>query len=216
MIASDIDEDGFRSKDLSDYIDVSRETYEKINIVVGVLDKWRKTHNLIGPMERARLWRRHILDSLQVYQYRDKDALKWIDLGSGAGFPALIMACASADSEEKFTLVEAAGKKCAFLRVAAREANLNISVENSRIEAVSRETFNHVTSRALASLPQLYEYSERFLANKASCVFLKGKEVMQEIESAQSDWAFDYQLHESFSHTEGRILVVKGLTRRNP
>ncbi|ACT57704.1 16S rRNA (guanine(527)-N(7))-methyltransferase RsmG [Hirschia baltica] len=210
-----VDEDGFRSKDLSDYLDVSRETFDKINIVVEVLDKWRKTHNLIGPLERNRLWRRHILDSLQVYQYRSDNASKWIDLGSGAGFPALIMACASGNAEEKYTLVESNGKKCAFLRAAARAANLNISVENSRIESVSRETYDHVTSRALASLPQLYDYSERFLANKASCIFLKGKEVLQEIEIAQSDWEFDYELHESFSHTEGRILVVKGLNRRN-
>lgn len=215
MVDSYTDEDGFRSKDLSDYLDVSHETLERINTVVAVLDKWRKTHNLIGPLERARLWRRHILDSLQIYQYKDELASKWIDFGSGAGFPALIMACAAADSSENFTLVESNGKKCAFLRAAAREANLNISVENARIEAVSRETYDHVTSRALASLPQLYEYSERFLAKKASCVFLKGKEVMQEIEEAQADWSFDYELHESFSHTQGRILIVKGLTRLN-
>jgi len=215
MISPLIDEDGFRSSDLSDYLSVSRETLQKIEVVVQVLDKWRKTHNLIGPSERDRLWRRHILDSLQVYQYRSEHASKWIDLGSGAGFPALIMACASEDSNEKFTLVEAVGKKCAFLRAAGREAKLNLTVENCRIESVSRETYDHVTSRALASLPQLYEYSEKFLAKTASCVFLKGKEVLQEIESAQSDWEFDYELHESFSHTEGRILVVKGLNRRN-
>lgn len=215
MIDVHTDEDGFCAKNLADYVDVSHETMDRINTVVAVLDKWRTTHNLIGPLERARLWRRHILDSLQVYQFKEADASKWIDFGSGAGFPALIMACASSDSNERFTLVESNGKKCAFLRAAAREANLNISVENARIEAVSRETYDHVTSRALASLPQLYEYSESFLAKKASCLFLKGKEVMQEIEDAQKDWSFDYELHESFSHTQGRILIVKGLTRLN-
>lgn len=209
------DEDGFCANDLTDFLNVSRETTEKIAVVVDVLDKWRKTHNLIGPLERSRLWRRHVLDSLQVYEYRSVEAKKWIDLGSGAGFPALIMACASTSTDESFTLVESNGKKCAFLRAAAREAKLNITVENARIESVSRETYDHVTSRALASLPQLNEYSSYFLANKASCIFLKGKDVLQEIESAQSDWEFDYELHESFSHTEGRILVVKGLNRRN-
>lgn len=208
------DADGFGPQDVLRLTDVSRETLERISIVVGVLDRWRVKHNLIGPAERDHLWRRHVLDSVQVWSHRNADNAQWIDLGSGAGFPGLITACAAADAGGRVTLVESSTKKASFLRTAAREAGLPVAVRAERIEDVSRETYHHVTSRALASLPRLLEYASRFFAKGGSCIFLKGKGVEQEIKDAQTHWRFDFEMHHSQSDPEGRVLIIRDLTRK--
>ena len=211
-----LDKDGFGPEDVLSLTDVSRETLERISIVVNVLDRWRETYNLIGPSERDHLWRRHILDSLQVWSLRQSDDARWIDLGSGAGFPGLITACAAAGGSGHVSLVESAGKKAGFLRRAAREADLPVTVFAERIERVSRETYDHVTSRALASLPRLLEYASSFFAKGGTCIFLKGKGVDAEIEDARRAWSFDFDLKQSLSDPEGRVLIIRDLTRKEP
>ena len=134
------DADGFGAEDILRLTDVSRETLERIATVINVLDRWRTTYNLIGPSERDHLWRRHVLDSVQIWPYRCAETSAWIDLGSGAGFPGLITACMAASTNSSFTLVESSGKKASFLRAASREADLSVTVKSERIESVSRET----------------------------------------------------------------------------
>ena len=208
------DDDGFGVQELDVNLDVSRETIERIKIVVQELDRWRVTHNLIGPEERKRLWRRHILDSLQLIKYRRKGGESWLDLGSGAGFPALILACATKEEGDAFTLVESNGKKASFLRSAIRAADLNARVVNQRIEDVSRETYQHVTARALADLPRLLDHAYLFLAPEASCIFLKGKGFRDELEAANRVWRFEFEEFPSLSHPDGRIIVISELRRR--
>ncbi len=215
MMSIASDQDGYRLQDVWDQMKVSRETQDRIRTVIDVLDKWRVSHNLVGPQEREYLIRRHILDSLQLWNHRDDDGANWIDLGSGAGFPALILACAGAETGDHFTLVESTGKKSAYLRYAARSAGLPVTVLNERIENVSRETYKHVTARALAPLPRLLEHANGFLDEDANCIFLKGKDVNREIELAQKAWSFDYDLLPSLSHPDGRILIVRELDRRD-
>lgn len=209
------DKDGYDLSDVWSHIPVSRETQDRIVAVISALNKWRVSHNLIGPDERDHLIRRHILDSLQVWPLRTSEAGHWIDFGSGAGFPALILACAGAEVGARFTLVESNGKKAAFLRYAARVADLPVTVLNDRIENVSRETYEHVTARALAPLSRLLDHAKDFLGKDANCIFLKGKDVNKEIESAQNAWRFEYDLRPSLSHPDGRILIVRELDRRN-
>ena len=208
------DDDGFGPDDILGQIDVSRETMDRIKAVVNELDRWRVKHNLIGPEERSRLWRRHVLDSLQLISYRTGNDPSWLDLGSGAGFPALILACAFADKGDLFTLVESNGKKASFLRAAIRSAGLNARVCNERIEDVSRETYEHVTARALADLSRLLDHAYLFLAPGASCIFLKGKGFREELEEASKAWSFQVEVHPSLSHSEGRIIVISELGRQ--
>ncbi len=209
------DEDGYGLNNVASELQLKPESVERLSALVETLDKWIKTHNLIGPKERARLWRRHILDSAQIWSHVDRGApANWVDLGSGAGFPALVLAATDSMQAHKFTLVESNGKKCSYLRAAGRAANLNIDVKNARIEDVSRETYGYVTSRALADLPRLLGHAYSLLAKKASCVFLKGKEIEAEIEASKAEWDFEYELYPSLSHPDGRIIVIRNLQRR--
>ena len=208
------DADGFGAEDILRLTDVSRETLERIATVINVLDRWRTTYNLIGPSERDHLWRRHVLDSVQIWPYRCAETSSWIDLGSGAGFPGLITACMAASTNSSFTLVESSGKKASFLRAASREADLSVTVKSERIESVSRETFQHVSSRALASLPRLLDYADRFLDPEGCCIFLKGKGVEDEVGDAQKAWLFQHDTHPSLSDPEGRVLIIRELTRK--
>lgn len=214
MTMSLSDTDGFSLADIEELLPVSRETLDRLETLVSELDRWRITHNLIGPDERARLWRRHVLDSLQVWSYREGSTNRWIDLGSGSGFPALVIACATVPEKDTFTLVESNGKKAAYLRAASRKAGLSTRIINDRIENVPRETYEYVTARALASLPRLFEHAIRFCSRETRCIFQKGKGLETEIEEAMEDWAFEYDVRPSLSHPEGRILIVRDLTRR--
>ncbi|MEM8921252.1 MAG: 16S rRNA (guanine(527)-N(7))-methyltransferase RsmG, partial [Pseudomonadota bacterium] len=172
------DADGYSIDNACAEAGVSRETRDRLAAYVGLLDRWRVRHNLIGPEERGRLFRRHIYDSLQLLSFVSPGATRVLDLGSGAGFPGLVLACALADRLGfEMSLVESNVKKASFLRAAAREAKAPVRVLNQRITDVSRETFDHVTARALAPLPRLFDHVTDFLSQEASAILLKGRDL---------------------------------------
>jgi 16S rRNA (guanine527-N7)-methyltransferase len=174
-----------------------------------LLRKWNAVQNLVSRETLDELWPRHIEDSLQLLPLlRDEDR-RIIDLGSGGGFPAVPMAIASRGSERRFTLVEPVAKKASFLRTVARELDLAITVENRRAEEIdSRETFDVVTSRALAALPKLIGYGVDFLRPGGHMLLLKGRTFREEMALAAQLFDFDVIVHASRTDPEAAILEI--------
>jgi 16S rRNA (guanine527-N7)-methyltransferase len=192
--------------------DVSRETYEKLCRYHDLLLLWSKTHNLIGPRERGELWDRHFVDCIQVWPLV-REGRVILDIGTGAGLPGIVMACCADPEAHEIVLVESLSKRCAFLRTVIRELELPASIENSRVEDVSRETLDFVTARAVTDLTGLIQYSEKWLKNSAIGVFLKGKNWKTELTEAQSYWTFNSDVTPSVSDSDGVILSVSEVRR---
>jgi 16S rRNA (guanine527-N7)-methyltransferase len=181
-----------------------------------LLRKWNAVQNLVSRETVDELWPRHIDDSLQLMKFVRATDLRVIDLGSGGGFPAIPMAIASRGTERRFTLVEPIAKKASFLRTVARELALPVTVEAKRAEQIdSRETFDLVTSRALASLPELLKLSLPFADFRAHMTFPKGRNYRQELDAAAQHFHFDVVVHPSESDAEGVILEITNLRAKS-
>lgn len=209
------DEDGFGSDDLVGLTGVSHETLGRIRHYLTLLDAWRERINLIGPGEGRHLWRRHVLDSLQLVGQIPGDAEKIVDIGSGAGFPGLILACAAAERPGvSVTLVEKSVRKCEFLEAAIAETGLPARVRNVRIEEPPPERFDLLTARALAPLTKLLGYAYAWLKPSGKAVLMKGKDAAAELAEARKGWTFDMSDRASLSSAEGRILTITSINPR--
>ena len=201
------DRDGFGPRNLTN---VSRETLERLEIIVAELDQWRSKINLIGPSEFDQVWRRHVWDSWQLFDHVPEGPI--VDLGSGSGFPALVLAAGFASKESHMTLIESVGKKCAFLRAAIDSAELNARVIQGRVEAVNPVEAHCVTARAFAPLPKLLDYAEPWLEKGAYGVFPKGRRWQEELTSAQESWRFAHEAIPSKTG-DGAILKISEVSR---
>ncbi|HWV02005.1 MAG TPA: 16S rRNA (guanine(527)-N(7))-methyltransferase RsmG [Devosia sp.] len=174
-----------------------------------LLRKWNAVQNLVSRETLAEIWPRHIEDSLQLVPLLRPHDRQIIDLGSGGGLPAIPMAIASRETERRFTLVEPVAKKASFLRAVARELALPVSVESVRAEQIdSRETFDVVTSRALAALPKLLGYGVDFLRPGGHMLLLKGRTFREEMALAAQLFDFDVIVHPSSTDPEAAILEI--------
>lgn len=201
-----MDADGFGPADIAREIDVSRETFERLDAIIACLDEWRSRMNLIGPAERAHLWRRHVWDSLQLLPHLGM-ARRIVDLGSGGGFPALPLAAAlSGRPGHHVTMVESVGKKCAFLRDAVERAGLDASVIHARVEAAGHVEADLVTARAFAPLPKLLALARPWLARGAVGLFHKGERWKEELTLATAEWTFVSQAIPGRSGGTGVLL----------
>ena len=189
---------------------------DELERFAALLRKWNAVQNLVSRETIAELWPRHIEDSLQLLPLlRDTDR-RIIDLGSGGGFPAIPLAIATRGSERRFTLVEPIAKKASFLRTAARELELPISVESVRAEQLdSRETFDLVTSRALTALPELLTLGARFLAPDGHMLLHKGRTYREESSRAAQLFDFDVLVHPSRTDPESAILEISNLRAKS-
>ncbi|MBK8197961.1 MAG: 16S rRNA (guanine(527)-N(7))-methyltransferase RsmG [Acidobacteria bacterium] len=192
--------------------DVSRETLAKLDIIVATLDEWRTKSNLIGPKEWPQIWTRHVGDSVQLLD-RIPDTARVVDLGSGAGFPGLIIAAARPAGY--VTMIESVGKKCAFLRAAIEAAGLPAEVFQGRVESAPPIEADFVTARAFAPLPKLLDYAAPWLCKGATGVFPKGERWNEELTAARQRWNFAYQAIPSRSGGSGVILIVREAARRH-
>ena len=209
------DEDGFGPDDVIRLTGVSRETFERVSGYLDLLDRWRERINLIGPGEGRHLWRRHVLDSLQLLQYISAEDKSVADLGSGAGFPGLILACALAErSGASVTLVEKSPRKSEFLRAAGKELGLPVSVLTIRLEDAPGALFDVVTARALAPLPKLLGFAASWLKPSGKALLMKGRDTEAELAEAREAWTFDLSTLDSQSSPEGRVLRVSSLRSR--
>ena len=192
---------------------VSRETFEKLEQLCTLISKWTKSINLISPNSVAEIWDRHIVDSAQIYQIAPSNWENWVDLGSGGGLPALVIAIL--DQEHRpITLVESDQRKCLFLNTAKRELKLNLVVVNQRIETAKLKDFDVMSARALAPLPDLLTHAVQYLTPKGVAILPKGARYKEELDQATQDWQFDVTTHPSLTSTESRILEVSRIRRR--
>ena len=194
----------------AEIIPVSRETLARFEAYAELLTRWSARINLVGRDTIADLWRRHILDSAQLRPFIADTAKSVIDLGSGAGFPGLVLAILGAPGVE---LVEADSRKCAFLREAARITETNASIRPCRIEAMPRHPVDIVTARACAPLDRLLGLAEPFLAPDSECLFLKGERVEEELTLARKHWTMTESAHQSRSDPRGVILRLQQVAR---
>jgi 16S rRNA (guanine527-N7)-methyltransferase len=197
---------------------VSRETAARLDLLVEILLQWQPKTNLIAASTIPTLWTRHIADSLQLLELAPA-ANCWIDLGSGAGFPGLAIACALADvAGAEVHLVESSTKKAAFLSEAVRHIGVPAVVHAVRIEDFGknfRTPVDAVTARALAPLEQLLKLAEPLLKSGAQGLFLKGQDVDAELTTASKCWKIDAQLVPSKTNSPSRIVVVRGPLHRS-
>ena len=195
---------------------VSRETGERLDAIVALLEKWQRTINLVAPATLPQIWTRHVADSLQLIPLAG-EARRWVDLGSGGGFPGLVIAAVLAEHPEAdMTLVESDTRKAAFLREAARIAELPVTVLPVRIEQVAPRIaagVEVVSARALAPLPKLLALAEPFIAQGAVGLFLKGQDVDKELTEASKSWNVDASVVESRTDRSGRVLIVRRAER---
>lgn len=184
---------------------VSRETKEKLNIYISLLQQWNKKINLVSNHELDRVWERHVIDSLQLVDYIEPTVKTIADLGSGGGFPGLILALVT---NVHITLIESDLRKSVFLREVLRQTQTHATVICQRIEQVNKITTDVITARALASLDQLLDFAKNKLNKNGYCLFLKGKLVQSEIEKAQKKWQINYEAMPSKTSADGIILRI--------
>ena len=214
-IASDLMDD--RAKALA-ITPVSRETAAKLALFVDELLRVSQHTNLIARSTIPNIWVRHIADSLQLLPLAP-DARRWIDLGSGAGFPGIVIACALAGrAGATVHLVESIGKKAAFLRDAVNALQIPAVVHAVRIEDFVKnfkDGADVICARALAPLDELLKLAQPLLKTGAQGLFPKGQDVEGELTRASKYWTINAELIPSKTSAEGRIVVVRGLRRRS-
>lgn len=196
-------------------IDVSRETIERLKEYQALVLKWNPSINLVSKINVDQLWERHIRDSAQLAGLVSQFPRRWVDLGSGGGFPALVLSAIAAElaPKTKFVLVESDQRKCVFLRTVVRTLSLNSEVINSRIEDTSPQSGEILSARALAPLTNLFDYSTRHLSGMGRLFLPKGKNYKDEIEAARQNWNFDVVAHDSLTDNEAKIIEAWNLER---
>jgi 16S rRNA (guanine527-N7)-methyltransferase len=191
--------------------DVSRETSDRLEIFAALLLRWNARINLVSRADAPHLWSRHIHDSLQLAALVPEGIDRAIDLGSGAGFPGLVLAIATGIS---FELIESDARKAAFLREAARLTEAPATVHVTGIEAASVAPAKLITARALAPLPDLLRLAVPLLAESGVCLFPKGESVEQEIADASIAWTMRIERHISRTDRSGVILRISEVFAR--
>jgi 16S rRNA (guanine527-N7)-methyltransferase len=191
---------------------VSNEIAAKLDAFAALLIDWQQRMNLIAPSTIPLIWTRHIADSLQLLDLAP-NAKTWIDLGSGAGFPGLIIACALTDKAEAMVhLIESNGKKSNFLREAVRHLGVPATVHTVRIEDFANNSATRadiVTARALAPLNELLALAYPFSKTGAQGLFLKGQDVASELTTAAKYWKYEPILVPSKTSPNSRIVSVR-------
>ncbi len=200
--------------------DVSRETLDRLQLLIDLLAKWQKTINLVGPSTLADPWRRHILDSAQLLPYLNNPHLPVgrvlgpiADLGAGAGFPGIVLSILGVPD---ITLIESDSRKATFMREAARITGAPAKILNKRVEAIT-ETFSIIVSRALAPLDKLLILARPILSSPGFCVFPKGEGADRELTAAAERWTFDsVETFKSLTDSDGTILRLTHPHLREP
>ncbi len=194
---------------------VSRETLDRLRAYEALLRKWNPAINLVAKSTLDDIWSRHFLDSTQIYDLAPKSALSWADLGSGGGFPGIVVAILAASDERPLamTLVESDQRKAAFLMAAARELGLKLAVRADRIEALPPLNADVLSARALAPLDQLIGHAERHLSPEGVALFHKGANHAAELKQALEKWRFSYEASHSATDADAVIYQIMGVSR---
>lgn len=194
-------------------LDVSCETLEKLHHFAELTAKWTQKINLVAPNTVPDLWSRHIVDSAQLAPLAPEGWERWVDIGSGGGFPGIVVAI-FAEKDQSVTLVESDTRKSTFLRTAIRELSLPATVQNHRVESLETKGFDVISARALAPLDVLMGYATRLLMPDGIALFPKGENYASELASARQNWDFEDEALPSITHPDARIIRLKRISRR--
>ena len=197
-------------------LDVSRETTVRLAAFTQIFAKWAKAVNLVSSSTLDDLETRHIGDSLQIAKFAPESARIWVDIGTGGGFPGLIVAASQVEShpERQFLLVESDQRKATFLREAARVMGISVKVITARIESLSSLRADVVSARALAPLELLCGYAGRHLAPGGVALFMKGEGYAKEVATArQAGWEFDAEYKASITQPGSVIIIMQNIRR---
>lgn len=203
--------------DILEKYNVSCETIAKLKQYENLVKEWNNKFNLVSKSSVEELWNRHIIDSLQLVQFIQNTDKVLYDFGSGAGFPAIVLAIVA---EQQFpnlqiNLVESIGKKATFLNTVKSELDLqNVEVLHNRIEKLKSVPADIISSRALAALPKLLEYAKPFCTKNTRLIFPKGAIWEDEINAAKEKWNFDYEVVQSITDETGHILNISNVRRK--
>ena len=194
-------------------LDVSRETCEKFNRYAELLLKWQKTINLVSDTTLEDMAERHFLDSVQLIKYIPNKQIKLADMGSGAGFPGVILAMLGV---AEVHLIESDIRKATFLREVSRETNTKVIVHDDRVEDTAIANIDLITARALAPLRDLLVMSLKLATpgHKFACLFMKGEKTTEEIDKAQKRCNFTLETHQSITDNTGKILYINNLDNK--
>ncbi len=190
---------------------VSDEDLERLEIYVCLLKRWQKNINLVSRRSLFDIWRRHILDSAQLLKHIDHQIIEIADIGTGAGFPGMVLAIIKARKNMKIHLIESNERKCAFLREVNLATGAGVIIHNKRIEKLQSLSVDLVISRAVASLEKLLQYADPILKKDGQCLFLKGKKWKDELTQVKLNWIIKETLIQSLSDTSGKILKLEGI-----
>ncbi len=193
---------------------VPRETLLKLDRYAALLSEWQARYNLVGPSTLPFVWTRHFADSAQLVRCLDDvGPQKWLDIGSGAGFPGIVLGLMRPDS---VTLVDSVAKKTRFLKMIVEELGLGsqIHVENCRVESLGSKKFDLITARACAPVAKLFDWGHRSAAQSTTWLLLKGAAAEDEIADAQRLYVFDYELIPSLTDPRGRIVKASNVRGR--
>jgi 16S rRNA (guanine527-N7)-methyltransferase len=191
-------------------VPVSRETLARLKTFETLLVEWNTRQNLVSHNSLSDVWRRHFLDSAQLAPLIPESARTLVDLGTGAGFPGLVLA-ELYRNRLKVRLVEATAKKCRFLQEVAGRLELPVEVVNGRIEDLPRQAFDVVTARACAPLPRLLGHAQHFAGRTTTMLFLKGQNVEAELTDSSKSWRMNLIRHPSVTDPSARVLEVREL-----
>ncbi len=192
---------------------VSHETLARLEIYVALLRQWNEKINLVSRDSLADVWRRHVLDSAQLLPFLPSECAPLVDLGSGAGFPGLVL---SVLGVLDVRLIESDQRKCVFLREAARLTQADPVIIPKRIEDAPPFKAKVITARAFASLSKLLDLAERFMGPDTTCLLLKGRSVSEELTQIGKQWKMTVTPYPSRSDPSGRILRLEKPTREFP
>ena len=199
-------------KNFKEETNINDEKLEKLKKYLYLIKIWQKKFNLISQYSFESIWERHFLDSYQILKLIGNKK-RILDIGSGAGFPAIVCAICS---NNNFDLVEANKKKCNFLNEVKKIIGMkNISIHHSRIENLKIiKNFDYISARAVTSLDKLLKYAFKFYKKGMYCVFLKGKTVFKELEIAEKKFIFQIRFIKSITNENGKILLIKNIKKK--
>ena len=195
---------------LTAHFDVSRETLDRLDAFAALLRDEGRKHNLVSAASLDRLWSRHIVDSAQLIRFAPDPEASWVDLGSGAGFPGLIVA---ALRRGPVTLIEERRLRVEFLHRAADTLGIAVEIVGARVERVARRAFDVISARAFAPLPRLLELGSRFSTGNSIWILPKGKTAQTELEAVRPSWQGDFRLEPSLTDDAARIVVASAVKK---
>lgn len=196
-------------------LDLSADAMEKLRRLSGLVARWTGRINLVAPSTVPAIWSRHVEDSARLLRFAPRAPRLWADLGSGGGFPGLVVAIALADRQagSRVVLVESDQRKAALLREALRQLDLPAEILAERAETLAPLGADILSARALAPLDQLCGFAGGHLAPGGRALFPKGRSWRDEVDSARRNWAFDLDVHGEGGHNAGVVLVLENLRR---